>query len=97
MEELCAFMKSSIVHVNFSKSKRGKLLDGIAKVAFDRHGSMGLVRNIAYFFFLCFPSYDISCVVILLVSFQNQYFNYSKGMLWDGMLGQWLNFISGTY
>jgi hypothetical protein len=33
MEELCAFMKSLITHDSFSRSKGGKLLDGIAKIA----------------------------------------------------------------
>jgi hypothetical protein len=69
MEQLCAFMKSSIVHVSFSGSKGEKLLNGIRKIAFDHDGSMGLVRNITYLICLCLPSYDILCAVILLVSF----------------------------
>ncbi len=75
MEELHAFLKTSTAHVKISRLKGGKLLDGIEKFAFDRDGSMGVVRNIIYVIFLCFPSCEISCVVILLFSFFNQKFN----------------------
>jgi hypothetical protein len=80
MEEFYAFMKSSTVHVSFSRSKGENLSDGIAKIASDHDGSMGVVRNITYLIFLFLPSCDISCVVFLPISFLNQDFNYSKGM-----------------
>jgi len=67
VEKLQAFMKSSIIHVKFSRSKGEILSDGIAKIAFDHDGNMGVIRNITYLICLCLPSYDISCVVILLV------------------------------
>jgi hypothetical protein len=69
MEQLCAFMRLSIVYVNFSRSKGGKLSDGVAKIASNHDGSMGMVRNITYLICLCPQSYDILCVIILLVSF----------------------------
>ncbi len=67
MEELRAFMKPSIIHVSFARSKGENLSDGIAKITFDHDGNMGVVRNITYLICLCLPSYDISCVIILLV------------------------------
>jgi hypothetical protein len=75
MEIFCAFMKSSIVHVSFFGLKGGKLLDGVTKITFDHDGNMEVVKNITYEICLCLPSSNISCVVILLVSFLNQDFN----------------------
>jgi hypothetical protein len=48
MEELCAFMKSSTAHVNFSRSKGEILSNGITKITFDHDGIMEVVRNITH-------------------------------------------------
>ncbi len=61
MEKLRAFMKSSIIHVNFSRSKGEKLSDGIAKIAFDHDGNMGIVRNITYLICLSSKLWHIMC------------------------------------
>jgi len=46
MVELCAFMKSSTVRVNFSRSKGEILSNDISKIAYDNDGSMGVVRKL---------------------------------------------------
>jgi hypothetical protein len=46
MVELCAFMKSSIAHVSFSRSKGEILSNGISKIASNNDGSMGVVRKL---------------------------------------------------
>jgi hypothetical protein len=75
MEFFCAFMKSSIVHVSFFGSKVEKLSNGVAKITSNHVGSMEVVKNIIYEICLCLPSFDVSCVIILLFSVLNQDFN----------------------
>jgi len=48
MEKLCAFMKSSIIHVSFFGSKGEELSNGVTKTTSDHDGSMEMVKNITY-------------------------------------------------
>ncbi len=61
MEELCAFMKSSTAHVNFSRSKGEILSNGITKITFDHDGIMEVVRNITHLICLSSKMWYIMC------------------------------------